>query len=280
MIPWRSGWDSNPRAVTDKTISSRSRYDRFDTTAYHYYKRNKMEITYNCWHGCHRKSEGCKNCYVYRRDESIGKDASVVYKTSYFDLPIRKDRKGEYKYKSGTLFDMCFSSDFFIEEADEWRKDVLKMIKERSDCSFFCITKRPERIMSCIPDVDKYENLRIYCTMENQRCFDKRAPVYLNLPLKYKGIMIEPMLEEIDITECLNKGVNIISVGGESGPDARVLDFEWVKRIRKQCIEKGIDFCFHQTGAKLIVNNKLYIIPRNKQHSQAKKAFSRFDLDT
>ena len=232
-----------------------------------------MGITYNCWHGCHKKSEGCLNCYVYRRDLSIGKDSNIVYKTANFNMPIKKDRKGNYKYKSGTEFDMCFSSDFFIEEADEWRKDVLTMIKERNDCTFMCITKRPERIMTCIPNIANYDNLIIYCTMENQKRFDERAPIYLNLPLKYKGIMIEPMLGPIDMSKYLSKEVDIVSCGGESGENARTLDFEWVKDIKRQADEKGIDFYFHQTGAKLLVNNKLYNIQRKYQHSQAKKAF-------
>ena len=232
-----------------------------------------MGITYNCWHGCHKKSEGCKNCYVYRRDESIGKDSNNVYKTANFNMPIRKDRKGNYKYKSGTAFDMCFSSDFFIEEADKWRDDVLDMIKERKDCFFMCITKRPERILECIPDIEAYENLCIYCTMENQKRFDERAPIYLNLPLKYKGIMVEPMLERIDMSKYIDMDINIISCGGESGKNARVCDFEWVKDLKKQAKEKGIDFYYHQTGAKLLKDGKLYLIERKYQHSQAKKAF-------
>ena len=28
---WRSGWDSNPRALADNLISSQARYDHFDT---------------------------------------------------------------------------------------------------------------------------------------------------------------------------------------------------------------------------------------------------------
>ena len=231
-----------------------------------------MEITYNCWHGCHKKSEGCAHCYVYRRDESIGKDSNIVYKTKAFDMPIQKNRKGEYKYPSGTSFSMCFSSDFFIEEADVWRKDLLEMIKTRSDCRFMCITKRPERIMECIKDLETYNNLIIYCTMENQKRFDERAPIYLNLPLKVKGIMIEPMLEYVDIKGYEDK-IDIISVGGESGMDARIIDFEWVKKTREVCIKNKIGFDFHQTGAKLKVNGKLYNIPRNMQHSQARKAF-------
>ncbi len=35
---------------------------------------------WNPWHGCHKISPGCANCYVYRLDESIGKDASIVSK--------------------------------------------------------------------------------------------------------------------------------------------------------------------------------------------------------
>ncbi|MBR5341541.1 MAG: DUF5131 family protein [Erysipelotrichaceae bacterium] len=231
-----------------------------------------MEVTYNCWHGCHKKSEGCMHCYVYRRDESIGKDASIVYKTQSFNLPVKRKRDGSYKYPAGTVFMLCFSSDFFIEEADEWRMDVLKMIKERSDCDFFCITKRPERIERCISDLKEYPNLYIGCTMENQKRFDERAPIYLNLDLQWKSVMIEPMLERVDMSKYIDL-IHEVSVGGESGPGARMLDFEWVKDIREQCKKAQIPFSFHQTGALIKVNGRIYEIPRNKQHSQAQKAF-------
>ena len=167
---------------------------------------------------------------------------------------------------------MCFSSDFFIEEADSWRPEVLKMIQERSDCSFFCITKRPERIASCIEDLESYENLIISCTMENQKRFNERAPIYLSLPLRYKEITIEPMLERVDMSAYISQ-IDAVSVGGESGEDARVLDFEWVKDIREQCKKAQVRFYFHQTGARILVDGKLYQIPRNRQHSQAAKAF-------
>ena len=53
--------------------------------------------TWNPWHGCDKISAGCLNCYVYRRDEEFGKDSSLVTQTSSFDLPLKKNRKGEYK---------------------------------------------------------------------------------------------------------------------------------------------------------------------------------------
>ena len=70
---------------------------------------------WNLWHGCRRISPGCAHCYVYRRDESIGKDASQVYKTKSFYLPVMRDRTGAYKIPSGETVYTCFSSDFFLE---------------------------------------------------------------------------------------------------------------------------------------------------------------------
>lgn len=228
-----------------------------------------MEIMYNCWHGCHKKSEGCLNCYVYRRDQSIGKNSNIVTKTSAFTMPVQRKRDGSYKYPSGTLFMMCFSSDFFIEEADEWRKEVLGFIKEREDCRFYCITKRPERIP--LIDVREYPNLTICCTCENQKRLQERMELYLSLDLYRKEIILEPMLEEMDLTPYIGQ-LDAVSLGGESGENARPLDFEWVRRIAKQCKDAGVPFHFHQTGANLIKDGKLYQIPRKLQHSQAAKA--------
>lgn len=232
-----------------------------------------MEVSYNLWHGCHKKSEGCLNCYVYRNDEKYGRDSNVVYKTKAFNEPILKKKNGDYKYPSGTLFDLCFTSDFFLEEADAFREEALKIIQERSDCIFFMITKRPERIMECLKDPSLYPNLMIHCTMENQRRFDERAPIYLNLPLKHKGIAIAPMLGPIDLGDYLKLGVNKVTVDGESGPNARLLDFEWVKDIKRQCEKAQVPFQFRQTGARIKVDGKIYSIPRKEQFRQAKKAF-------
>ena len=51
--------------------------------------------------------------------------------------------------KPGLVY-LGFSTDFLIEEADAWRGDCWKMIRERSDCSFLFLTKRIERFAQCI----------------------------------------------------------------------------------------------------------------------------------
>lgn len=47
---------------------------------------------WNPWHGCHKISPGCMNCYVYRRDSKYEIDSSTVRKTADFDLPVRLKR--------------------------------------------------------------------------------------------------------------------------------------------------------------------------------------------
>ncbi len=229
---------------------------------------------WNPWHGCKKYSQGCKNCYVYRRDESIGKDASIVYKTASFSLPVKKSRKGEYKIPDYEEVYTCMTSDFFIEEADEWRKDIWDIMKFRKNVRFVIITKRIERFLQCIPEDwgEGYPNVVIGCTVENQKECDKRLPVFIELPIKEKFIICEPLLEAINLKLYLTSEIRYVVVGGESGNNARLCDYQWVLSIRDQCADKNVNFYFKQTGANFKKGAKYYRIPRKLQHSQAKKA--------
>ena len=214
------------------------------------------------------------HCYVYRRDAEFEKDSNVVHKTASFNLPVRRDRQGQWKVSPGTLMWTCFTSDFFIEEGDAWREDAWLMIRRRSDLHFYIVTKRPERIASCLPEDwgDGYENVTICCTMENQRRTDERLPIFRELPIRHKAIICEPLLERIDFRGGLDLWVEQVTVGGESGPDARVCDYDWVLDIRSQCVESNVPFHFKQTGALFRKDSRLYRIPRSQQMAQARRA--------
>ena len=229
---------------------------------------------WNLWHGCHRISPGCAHCYVYRRDESIGKDASQVYKTKSFYLPVLRDRTGAYKVPSGETVYTCFSSDFFLEEADPWREEAWRIIRERSDLFFFMVTKRIHRAADCLPEDwgSGWENVAINVTVENQAMAEFRMPFMAELPIRHKGIACEPLLERIDLSPWLGCGIEVVGVGGESGPEARICDYDWVLDLKRQCTDAGVRFTYHQTGARLRKDGRLYVIPRRLQHEQAGKA--------
>ena len=83
------------------------------------------------------------------------------------------------------------------------------------------------------------------------------------------------MLGPVNIEKYLEKygdRIECVSCGGESGDDARVLDYAWVLESHIQCVKYGVPFSFHQTGSHFRKGGRLYNIPRKDQESQAKKA--------
>lgn len=231
---------------------------------------------WNPWHGCHKISPGCLNCYVYRRDESIGKDASVVTRTGDYSLPLKKDRHGQYKLtpEGGTVF-TCMTSDFFLPEADQWRQGCWDIIRQRPELSFHIITKRIDRFTVSLPPDwgEGWDNVTVSSTCEDQERADYRIPILLSLPIKHRQVASEPMLGEINIEKYLASGlIEQVCCGGESGDKARVCDFNWVRELRRQCVRRGVPFIFRQTGAAFLKDGRLYRLERRLQIPQAEKS--------
>lgn len=230
---------------------------------------------WNPWHGCHKYSTGCKNCYMFRRDALYGRDSNIVEKNSTFRLPIEKKRDGSYRLGEGEPVYTCMTSDFFIEEADEWRTEAWAMIRERSELTFILFTKRIERFYCSLPADwgGGYENVALCLSCENQEAVNRRAPLLLEMPIRHKLLVLSPMLEAIDVSAPLASGqIRQVTCAGESGENARLCDYDWILAVREQCIEAGVPFFFHQTGALFRKDGRVYRIPRKHQHSQARKA--------
>lgn len=228
---------------------------------------------WNPWRGCHRHSEGCRFCYIHKGDSKRGVDTNDIVKLEKFYAPIEKNKKGEYKIKSGQTVYLCFSTDFLIEEGDQWRQECWNMIKERSDLNFIFLTKRIERFMDVIPEDwgDGYDNVTVGCTIENQDRADFRLSLFSKLPIKHKNIICQPLIEKVNIEKYLN-GVELVVVGGESDKNARPLNYDWVLAIREQCSKAGTNFEFRQCGSNFIKDDKMYTLKVKDLCSQARKA--------
>lgn len=234
-----------------------------------------MRDIWNPWHGCKKKSEGCAHCYMYYLDEKRGQDGSLIFKVkNNFDYPIQRDKYGNFKIKSGEYIRVCMTSDFFLEEADEWRQDAWDIMRIRNDVIFMLITKRPERVRQCLP-LDwgsGWENIWFNVTTENQKRADERIPMLLDLPFKHKGILVAPFIEEIHINKYLSTHkIETVSCGGENYDGARPLHYEWVKQLADDCKNNDIGFTFFETGNVYIKNGKR-IYSENK-FDQMKQAY-------
>ena len=231
-----------------------------------------MHDIWNPWHGCVKCSEGCQHCYMYFLDKMRDKNGRDIYKTKAgFTYPLQKFRDGSCKVKSGELIRVCMTSDFFLEEADDWRAEAWEIIRKRPDVKFFLLTKRPQRVEKCLPKDwgDGWENVMFNVTCENQRRADERIPIMKELPFKHKGIMCAPFIGEVSIEKYLGDGViEQVICGGENYDGTRPCNFDWVKKLRSECEAYNITFCFIETGTVFIKDGKRYHLPQKLLQSE------------
>lgn len=214
-------------------------------------------MSWNPWHGCHRVSEGCRNCYMFIGDNARGIfDSNVVKRSKMnFDLPLKKGKNGLYVVRDRLVL-TSMTSDFFIEEADEWRPEAWDIIRKRKDISFLILTKRPERIEQCLPEDwgDGWDNVRLSVSVENQEMWDKRVNEMISVPAKHYDVFVAPMIGEIDISALPDKTVECLYVGGEYLGKPRPCRLEWIMKLREECLKKEISMFWRHCGETLIAN--------------------------
>lgn len=234
-------------------------------------------VYWNPWYGCHKCTIGCDNCYSYNRDLYFGKNPdNIEISKKNFKLPIEKDIYREFKIPKDSYIKVCENSDFFIEEANEWRIEAWKMIKERDDCIFIIETKRPENIYDSLPyDWGKgYKNVIIRLSIENQKELDLKLPKLLDLNIENIELLLSPLLNNISLEKYLsNDKIKKVIVCGDSHPyKARICDYDWIKDIHDQCSYFEKDFIFMKTGSNFKKDKKIYFIDKNNEESQAIKS--------
>lgn len=220
--------------------------------------------TWNCWRGCRKVSAGCKNCYMFRGQKRWGNDPTEVVRSAYktFSAPLK------WFDKKALVF-TCSWSDYFIEEADEWRDDAWQIMRDTPNLTYQILTKRIDNVPSRLPDDWPLENVWLGTSVENQEAADDRIPKLIKIPCKIKFLSMEPLLGPVDLGctcwlslntgssyECekcgkprwLNYGINWIVLGGESGPGARPMDIDDAVSVRDQCSKTEIPFFFKQVG--------------------------------
>ena len=221
---------------------------------------DRHDLIWNPWHGCHKYSEGCQNCYAFFLDKRYGRDTNEVLRNkSGFDLPVKKDRNGNYKMMPDSNVRVCMASDFFIEEADEWRNDAWDIIRQRPDMMFSLLTKRAERVSENLPDDwgDGWDNVTFAVSCENQKRLDERMPYLLDVPAKHRWISLKPFIGEVDLAPYIADGkVEWVLAGGENYLGSRPLHYEWVKAAYEDCKRYDVPFTFGQTGNVFVTDGK------------------------
>jgi len=205
--------------------------------------------TWNPWRGCHKVSPGCKNCYMFRDQTRWGKDPNVVVRCKTWGQPIKLQKEAAKKGVREMVF-TCSWSDFFIKEADQWRDDAWKIIKQCPNLIFQVLTKRPERILKHLPEDwdDGYKNVALGVSVENSNYLD-RMDVLRDIPASLRFLSAEPLIGPL--TGINLAGFGWVITGGESGKNHRYMDPTWAVQVRDACKLLSIPF-FHKQGSHLL----------------------------
>ena len=212
--------------------------------------------TWNPWQGCTKVSPGCQNCYMYRDKKRYGQDPATVVrsKAPTFNAPLSK------KWATPARVFTCSWSDFFHQDADEWRYEAWDIIRKTPHLTYQILTKRPERIADNLPVTPGQRTTQFYdqtwpwshvwlgTSVENQQFADERIPHLLKVPATIRFLSVEPMLRPIDISRYLAVEPERWWVigGGESGPNYRLCDIDWARSLRDQCVAAGVPFFWKQ----------------------------------
>lgn len=225
--------------------------------------------------GCAKVSPGCAHCYMFREQERYGQNPNIVRrsKTKFAD-PLRwKEPK--------TIF-TCSWSDWFHEDADQWRDEAWQIVKDTPRHTYQILTKRPERIADHLPTDwgEGYPNVWLGVSVENQR-YAYRAGILAGIPAAVRFVSAEPLLGALSLTGLqpsvrpeyhgereINPlhWIHWVIVGGESGAKCRPMSDEWARSLRDQCVGNNVAFFLKQLGGnpdkrgheKAILDGKRY----------------------
>ncbi len=175
---------------------------------------------------------------------------------------------------------------------DAVRRRLFALIDATPALDWLLLTKRPENVRKFWPAVDVHtqeqaddrnergelyrRNVWIGTSISDQETANKWTPELLVLdnlaPVRF--LSAEPLVGPVDLSkwfgvqtegqwlnvvECGHArnryGVNLVIVGGESGPGARPCSVEWVRSIVRQCAEAGVACFVKQLGANVEIDH-------------------------
>lgn len=225
------------------------------------------DATWNPTTGCDRVSPGCANCYAldlaarlkkmgapaYQNDgdsRTSGPGFGLTLHPDKLDLPLRwKQPRRVFVNSMSDLFHPDVPYEFIVR--------VFEVMWRTPRHTYQILTKRPQRMASIMGPVAAAAgpwiewpptNVWVGTSIENDR-WTVRADDLRAVPGEWvRFLSCEPLLgplPSLDLT-----GIGWVIVGGESGPNHRPMDLDWVRDLRDRCVAAGVAFFFKQFGGR------------------------------
>ncbi|KKL21642.1 hypothetical protein LCGC14_2443370, partial [marine sediment metagenome] len=211
------------------------------------------DVTWNPITGCTPISEGCQNCYAKRMAQRL--------KGRYGYPEDDPFRPGTYHadkmihpmlLKRPEMIFVCSMGDLFHDDVPMEKQDrIWHAMAQAARHTFMVLTKRSKNMAHFIDECGHFNygtlpNVWLGVTAENQKAADERIPILLQIPAAVRFVSVEPMLGYMHIHHLIDRGIDWVIAGCESGPKRRPTEPEWLVRLMQQCRNAGTPFFLKQ----------------------------------
>lgn len=223
---------------------------------------SKIEWTDTTWNpttGCSRVSPGCDNCYMfamYPRLKQMGVTGYDHAPDQVALVPSRIDRPRQWK-NPRRVFVNSMSDLFHHDISFEYIAWIFGVMRETPQHTYQVLTKRPGRAAAFKDDEMAKDtewrwpqNVWIGTSVESQKYAPRIEPLRRIHATRF--VSAEPLLEPLTLAEYMD-ALDWLIVGGESGPNARPMELDWVRVLRDEAHDAGVAFFLKQLGG---VRNK------------------------
>jgi protein gp37 len=165
-------------------------------------------------------------------------NGKIVLDDAALEIPL--------KWRTPKIIFVNSMSDLFHENIPvEFISRVFKVMRQAPHHTFQVLTKRADRLAKIATQLPWPDNVWMGVSVESEDYVD-RIDHLRTTPAFIKFLSLEPLLGPLDNLNL--DGIDWTIAGGESGPNARPMDPNWVRSIRDQCNAAGVAFHFKQWG--------------------------------
>jgi protein gp37 len=137
-------------------------------------------------------------------------------------------------------------SDLFHKDVpDEFIQRVFETMADCPQHTFQVLTKRSDRLRRVGRKLRWSPNIWMGVSVEDEKAL-YRVDELREVPAHVRFLSCEPLIGPLSNLSL--QGIHWVIVGGESGPGARPMPYEWVEEIRRSCRARDVPFFFKQWG--------------------------------
>jgi len=137
-------------------------------------------------------------------------------------------------------------SDLFHQDVPvSFIRRVFETMRDCRQHTFQILTKRSARVAQLASKLHWPNNVWMGVSVEDSRVA-YRIDDLRTVPAAVRFLSCEPLIGSLSGIDL--HGIHWVIVGGESGPQARPMDIQWVRELFRNCRRQKVPFFFKQWG--------------------------------